>query len=112
MDEQWVRVLRVDEALTARTYGPAADSVVLGVDDPLFEDNCGRWRISPDGARRTNDEPDLMLDITPLGSAYLGGVSWRDMAASGEIDRADDATLATLDALFSVRPIPFCGTDF
>ena len=112
MDEQWVRVLRVDEALTTRTYGPAAASVVLGVDDPLFEDNRGRWRIGPDGARRTTDEPDLTLDITPLGSAYLGGVSWRDMAASGEIDSADDATLATLDALFSVRPIPFCGTDF
>ncbi len=112
LDEQWVRVLHVDDALRARTYGPAAGSVVLGVEDPLFEENCGGWRISSDGAAPTNDDPDLTIDITPLGSAYLGGVSWRDMAASGEVEGADDATLALLDALFLVRPIPFCGTDF
>jgi hypothetical protein len=86
--------------------------VVLGVEEPLFEQNCGNWRISSDGAAPTNDDPDLTIDITPLGSAYLGGVSWRDMAASGEVEGADDATLALLDALFLVRPIPFCGTDF
>ena len=112
VDEQWVRVLDVDAALNARTFGPAAGSVALGIEDPLFEENCGTWRIGSTGAVATADRADLTVDITALGAAYLGGISWRDMAASGEIEGADEATLAMLDALFLVRPIPFSGTDF
>ena len=112
VDEQWIRLLDTHAALDARTYGPSAQPVTIGVHDPMFEGNCGAWTISADGVERTSRDPDVRVDITALGSAYLGGVSWRDLASSGEVDGADDALLTALDALFAVRPIPYCGTGF
>ena len=112
VDEQWVRVLDVDAALRARTYGPAAESVVIEVVDPLFEENCSTWAIDRTGARRAVGEADVTIDVTTLGSAYLGGISWYDLRAAGELTGGSDDTLAALDALFLVRPTPFCGTDF
>ena len=112
IDEQWVRLLDVDAALVARTYGPAADGVAIEVHDPMFDENCGTWSINRSGATRTSDAPDVSVDITALGAAYLGGISWFDLAASGEVTGASITTLASLDALFAVRPIPFCDTDF
>ena len=112
VDEQWVRLLDVDAALAARTYGPAADSITIEIHDPLIAENCDSWTIDRSGVGRTKGAPDLSIEITTLGATYLGGTSWFDLAASGEIDGVDTDTLATLDALFAVRPIPFCGTDF
>jgi predicted acetyltransferase len=112
LDEQWVRLLDVETALAARTYGRSAAAVTICVHDPLFGGNCGTWTISPDGARRGDGEPDLTIDVTALGAAYLGGTSWFDLAGSGEIGSVTEGALSALDALFQVRPIPFCGTDF
>lgn len=112
VDEQWVRVLDVDAALTARTYGPAANVVTIAVHDPLFDGNCGTWTIAREGAQRSERQPDVTVDVTALGAAYLGGTSWVDLASSGEIGPAPHAALEALDALFQVRPTPFCGTDF
>jgi predicted acetyltransferase len=112
VDEQWVRVLDVDAALSARNYGPAANVVTIEVDDPLFEDNCGTWTIAEEGVRRSERRPDVTIDVAALGAAYLGGTSWIDLASSGEVGPVAHAALEALDALFQVRPIPFCGTDF
>jgi hypothetical protein len=38
-------------------------------------------------------------------------VSWRDLAASAQVSAAGDV-LDRLDALFAVRPTPFCGTGY
>ena len=51
-DDQWVRILDVDAALTARTYGAANESVTIGVDDPMFPANTGDVDGSPLGRRR------------------------------------------------------------
>ena len=63
LDEQWVRLLDVDAALTARTYGPCSTTVTIAVTDPLIEDNNDRWAISAGGAKRTSDPADLIVDI-------------------------------------------------
>ena len=86
--------------------------MTIGVHDPLFDENCGTWTIDHEGARRSDGVPDLTIDVTALSAAYLGGVSWFDLAAASEIGPASETTLTTLDTLFQVRPIPFCGTDF
>jgi predicted acetyltransferase len=114
IDEQWLRILDVDAALTARTYGPANRSVVVGVVDPLFADNVDRWSINGDGAKPTTAPADLTVDIATLSATYLGGVTWSELAASGVIDiTATSAdTLAVLDAMFAVRPATFCGSFF
>ena len=36
-DEQWVRVVDVEAALSARTYNPAVGSVTVGVSDPIVD---------------------------------------------------------------------------
>jgi predicted acetyltransferase len=112
-DEQWIRLLDVDAALSARTYCGAAGSVVIEVVDPLLEANCGRWTISADGSGRTDAPADISVDITTASAAYLGGVSWSDLADAGEVVGDVDADVLTrLDGLFAVRPAPFCCTEF
>ena len=112
-DDQWVRILDVDGALEARTFGDSTAAAVVRVHDPMFAANCGAWRIAPHGAERTEDESDVEVDIAALSAAYLGGVSWFDLAASAQIaPSTPPATLARLDTLFAVQPAPFCGTFY
>jgi predicted acetyltransferase len=109
-DDQWVRILDVDAALGARTYAPA-DAVMIGVDDPMFTGNCGVWAISASGVGRVDAAPDVQVDIGTLSAAYLGAVSWRDLATIGAL-AASDELLDRLDSVFAVRPTPFCGSGY
>jgi predicted acetyltransferase len=114
LDEQWVRLLDVDAALGARTYGPVDEPVTIAVTDPMFADNCGTWALSAGGARpggRADGDVHVTIDVATLSAAYLGGVSWFDLATTGAVAAGGDV-LHRLDALFAVRPIPFCGTMY
>ena len=111
LDDQWVRILDVDAALSTRTYGPVDSTVVVAVEDPMFADNCGRWSLSRVGAVRTEVAADVDVGIETLSAAYLGAVSWNDLAAIGRVT-ASDELLGRLDALFAVHPAPFCGTGY
>lgn len=112
LDEQWVRILDVDAALSARTYGPGRHSVNVRVHDPLFATNTGTWTISADGAERNDARADIEVDIATLSAAYLGGVSWHDLAAVSGTLASTGNELERLDTLFAVRPAPFCGTGY
>jgi predicted acetyltransferase len=112
-DEQWVRLLDVDAALSARTYGPCASTVTIAVTDPLIQSNNDRWAVSGAGAQRTSDPADIIVDIANLSTAYMGGVAWRDIAASGLLPLdVDPSVLAILDSLFAHRPTGYCGSFF
>ncbi|MCU1399234.1 MAG: hypothetical protein JWN62_2343 [Acidimicrobiales bacterium] len=113
-DEQWLRILDVDTALTARTYGPAAGSVTIRVVDPMFADNNGTWRIDSTGARREGDHvaAHLVMPIGTLSAAYLGGTSWTELAGAGLLEVVDAPAIAIADALFATHPAPYCGTFF
>ncbi len=111
LDDQWVRILDVDAALSVRSYGPADTPVVVAVHDPLFIENCGTWSLSHSGAARTDATADVEVDIESLSAAYLGAVSWRDLSAIGGVTAGDDS-IDRLDGLFAVRPAPFCGTGY
>jgi predicted acetyltransferase len=110
-DDQWVRILDVDAALGARTYNRSDAAVTIGVDDPMFAASCGVWAISGDGAARVDTSPDVDVDIGTLSAAYLGAVTWHDLATIGSVATTDDV-LERLDSLFAVRPVPFCGTGY
>jgi predicted N-acetyltransferase YhbS len=74
-DALWVRLVDLDRALPARGY--ASDiSAVLAVTDRDCPWNAGRWRMQVSGGEatltRTDDSPDLELDVSVLGAAYLG----------------------------------------
>jgi predicted acetyltransferase len=111
IDDQWVRILDVDAALGARTYGATTATVTVAVHDPMFQANCATWRIASDGAERIDGPADVSVDIATLSAAYLGAVSWHDLDAAGAAHTGEDL-LDRLDALFAVRSTPFCGTGY
>jgi predicted acetyltransferase len=111
MDDQWVRILDVDAAMSERTYGPVNSAVVIGVHDPMFAANCATWTVSGAGSSRTDGPADVIVDVATLSAAYLGAVSWNDLASCGAVDSSEDV-IRGLDALFAVRPTPFCGTGY
>lgn len=123
-DEQWLRLLDVDAALTARTYNAATGAITVGVRDAMFPANDGVWQISSAGAtRRTGpaDAPDLataigtadlVVDVREAAAAYLGGTRWTALAAAGRVTVNDPAAPAVADALFVTTPAPFCNSGF
>jgi predicted acetyltransferase len=115
-DEQWLRLLDVQAALTARTYQPAPGAVTLAVVDPLFADNNGVWRVVADGAVRLEGgsaaDADLAVDVATLSAAYLGGTAWYELAVAGRVSERTPGAVATADALFASRPLPRCGSHY
>ncbi len=113
----WVRVLDAPAALSARTYA-APGRVVFEVVDELRPDGAAAGRFvldgGPDGAeaRRTTDDPDLVLDVADLGGILLGGVRPSALARAGLVDERTPGALAIADAMFAVEPLPFSMTDF
>jgi predicted acetyltransferase len=116
-DSLWVRVLDAPAALSARTYATPG-RVVFEIADSVRPggDAAGRFVLDggPDGAdaRRTTDEPDLVLDVAALGGIILGGVRPSALARAGLVDERTPGALAIADAMFAVDPMPFSMTDF
>ncbi|MFC5667977.1 GNAT family N-acetyltransferase [Kitasatospora misakiensis] len=101
-DYMWLRVLDVEAAFNARTYG-APGRVVLDVDDPAGH-AAGRWAIevAPDGTGRcvrTEDEADLALDASALGTLYLGGETLPRLALAGRVTELRPGAAAAGDLL-------------
>lgn len=111
-DEQWLRIVDVELALAVRSYQPVDRPVVVQVTDAVVPGNDGTWHISPDGAMRTHEPPQLATGIAGLSMAYLGGPSWTEAAAIGLVEVHDPGALEAADTLFASRPLPFCGTFF
>ncbi|HEY4396872.1 MAG TPA: GNAT family N-acetyltransferase [Acidimicrobiia bacterium] len=113
----WVRVLDAPAALSARTYATPG-RVVFEVVDEFRPDGgaVGRFALDggPDGAdaRRTRDDPDLVLDVAELGGILLGGVRPSALARAGLVEERTPGALAVADAMFAVEPLPFSMTDF
>ena len=114
-DEQWVRLLDVDAALAARTFGESARPVTIAVTDEAFPANGGVWRVDGSGATRVEldvDHADLATDVTTLGATFLGGVRWTQLAAVGRVDVRAPAALPLADTLFLSPRAPYCGSFF
>jgi len=115
-DEQWLRLLDVDAALSARTYGDVADAVTIAVDDDLFDANNGVWSIDGNGAKRLggvqSHAADLATDVRTLATTYLGGFRWSALAAAGRVEVHDPTALTRADTLFLSPDAPFCGSFF
>ncbi len=80
IDNLWVRLLDVPRALEAREYFADVD-VTIELADKHVKGNAGAWRLRASGGdatvTRADDgaAPDLSMDISHLGSVYLGGTS-------------------------------------
>lgn len=110
-DEHWVRLVDVPAALAAREYGHAAP-VVVEVTDPLLPGNSGAYRVTPEGAERTDRPAGLRLDVTTLAMVYLG--TWRPsaLAGAGRIEVRDPAAPGAADMLFGTRVAAWSGSHF
>ncbi|WP_030900244.1 GNAT family N-acetyltransferase [Streptomyces sp. NRRL S-474] len=110
MDWLWVRPLDVPRALTARGWFTDGE-LVLDIDDPFLGEHH-RYLLTVRNGKAdcvpTDREPDLSLDISDLGSVYLGGTAPSTLVRAGHIrsHRPGAATLA--DALFRAERSPHC----
>ncbi|MGY9066880.1 GNAT family N-acetyltransferase [Streptomyces sp. CAS3] len=115
LDSLYVRVIDVPAALTARNYAAAID-VILEVKDSLAPWNHGCWRLSGDttgaACTRTDASPDLTLDATALGSAYLGGVSLTELAQAGRVSEHQPGALAAATTAFAATAAPWMPYAF
>jgi predicted acetyltransferase len=110
-DGLWVRLVDVARALSARTYARDVD-VVLEVTDAFCQWNEGRYRLAGGVCERTDDAPDLGLDATALGAAYLGGTTLRELAAAGRVRELRSGALAPASAAFRGDVAPWCPEIF
>jgi predicted acetyltransferase len=110
MDWLWVRLLDVPRALTARGWF-ADGELVLDVEDPFLGEHGRHLLTVRDGKADcvpTDREPDLSLDVSDLGSLYLGGTAPSTLVRAGHI-RAHSPDAATLaDTLFRTDRAPHC----
>ena len=114
-DALWLRVVDLRAALEGRSYS-GEDTLVLEVQDTMFPDNAGRWRLeaSPEGAvvSRTEADADLALDIQDLASPYLGGITWRALRGAGRVSELRHGAARRADALFVSDRSPWCPEIF
>lgn len=109
-DGLWLRLVDVDAALRARSYA-ADDSVVIDVTDEFCSWNAGRYRVGT-GAGRTDDEPDLRLDVADLAGAYLGAFDFERLAAAARVEELTEGMLARASLLFRTPRPPWCPEFF
>jgi predicted acetyltransferase len=106
----WLRLVDVEGALAGRSYA-SDDEVVVEIRDDFCGWNAGRWRIGRD-VSRTDDDPELELDVADLASAYLGAFSFSRLAAAERVRELKDGAIARADALFRTLRPPYCPEDF
>ena len=113
-DMLWLRILDVEEALTARHY-PVDGRLVLEVLDPLGL-TAGTFALSASGGgaavERVSVDPDLTLDVSALSSIYLGAVCPVTMTAAGRIREHQQGASLRARGMFAVERATHCLTHF
>jgi predicted acetyltransferase len=106
----WVRLVDVGAALTARGLGEGA--IVLDVRDEFCPWNQARWRVARDAVDRTTAEADLRLDVSELGSVYLGGFTFDQLRRAERLEELKPGAVARADELFRTERQPWCPELF
>jgi predicted acetyltransferase len=110
-DALWMRLVDVGAALSGRSY-LADGAVVFDVRDAFCPWNESRWKLEDGDAKRTDADADIALDVTELGSAYLGGVSFAELAQAGRIEELAEGAVTRADAMFRWPLHPWCPEIF
>ncbi len=105
---RWMnRILDVPRALEARGYGLVEGECVIAVEDALFPDNAGPFRIEASGGkvavtREDGPAPDP-IPVGMLTALYTGYLSAHDLVRLGAL-RPDDPAVPVLGSLFAGPP--------
>jgi predicted acetyltransferase len=110
VDGLWLRLVDVEAALRVRSYAPD-DMIVIEIRDALCPWNSGRYRVG-ESRGRTDDAPDLELDVADLASAYLGAFDFHALARAQRVTERTAGALARASALFRTERPPFCPEIF
>ncbi|KIH96960.1 acetyltransferase [Streptomonospora alba] len=114
-DNLWVRLVNLAAALERRSYAAPVDTVIE-VSDRHCPWNAGRWRLSADtDAARctpTEDSPDISLDVSHLGAAYLGDTPLGGYLAAGLISEVVPGAVQRLDTALHRSDRPHCADIF
>ena len=110
-DALWVRLVDVPGALAARTIA-MGEPMVLEVVDTFCPWNEGRYRVGAGAVERTDAAADLRLDVGSLGSVYLGGFGFSQLARAGRIEERSANAARRADALFPRNRMPSCPEIF
>ena len=82
-DALWLRVVDVPAALAGRSYGSGGPVTVEVVVRPALPGERRPWTIDDGEVRRTRRRADVRVAVDALGSAFLGGISFAQLAACG-----------------------------
>lgn len=111
----WLRLVDVAAALEARSWAAPCD-LVLDLADEALPANAGRHRLAagPAGAAltRTDDAPDLALDVRELAACYLGGTELRHLVRAGLVTEHTPGAAAALDAALRTEYLPHTTDEF
>jgi predicted acetyltransferase len=110
-DALWCRLVDVGAALSGRSYA-ATDEIVLDVADSFLPENAGRWRLAGGEASRTEADADLALNVTELGSVYLGGFTFAELRRAGLVRELTPGAVERADAVFRTDVRPWCPEIF
>ncbi|EME53027.1 GNAT family N-acetyltransferase [Amycolatopsis decaplanina] len=109
-DWLWVRLLDIPRALTARGWSTDGE-IVLDVDDAALGEH-GRYLLTVRNGEAdcvpAEREPDLSLDVSDLGSIYLGGTAPSTLVRAGHIRAHHPDAAALADTLFRTERAPHC----
>ncbi len=115
-DALWIRVIDVGTALQGRSYESGNDRLVFGVADPICDWNDGAWSFEVTDGRaqvtKTDDDPDLVMNVRDLAAAYLGGHSFSDLREALRVEEKTAGAIARADALFRTALKPWSPEIF
>lgn len=107
-----VRLVDVPAALASRRYA-AGIHVVLEVIDDRCPWNAGRWLLTGDrdgaACEAVTESPDLVVDVSDLGAAYLGGTPLRSRSV---VEMTPGALSRATTAFGPLEGAPWCPQVF
>jgi predicted acetyltransferase len=114
-DSLWIRLLDVQKALEARTYG-ADGRLKIGLVSESRPAVAGTYVLDIDDSRAsvktTTDRPDVIMTPADLSAIYLGGVTPGPLVEAGRIDAISTGSLAKLHGMFATDSAPWCAHYF
>ncbi len=109
------RIIDLERALPMRPYS-AEGRVVFEVRDEMCPWNAGRWSLEAgaEGAvvKRTQESPELTLDISGLVQLMYGQISPSLAVRYGRAEANGSAPLAIWDAMWRTEYAPYCPDSF